>query len=320
MSAYSSIEEALTSGYGVERSFRCHVHDDHVASASVNSLTGLWVCYSCGAAGKVNLETFEISVSAVAKEVNRAMALLDEDRRTVYPEAWLSMFDATGPGDYWLSRFDETTCKAFRLGQDPVDGAPCYPLRDVSGRVLGVVTRNLGDDGPKYHYPVHISINQLLFNYDKVRDDTLVVVEGATDAIAAAEVGVDAVALYGSRLSRAQVKLMHRYDPKLLLVATDADKAGELAWLRIKDALPLTDVRRVRWDGFGQYKDLAEMPRDVRTAVLAQSREERVASAACGSPSSASPTPPSGTGSCATSLPRRLRIRLHTNSPTPQTS
>ena len=34
-----------------QQSIKCPVHDDRVASASANMADGLWVCYTCGAAG-----------------------------------------------------------------------------------------------------------------------------------------------------------------------------------------------------------------------------------------------------------------------------
>ena len=37
-------------GYG-ERSWKCPVHDDTHASASINTNTGLWTCFACGAGG-----------------------------------------------------------------------------------------------------------------------------------------------------------------------------------------------------------------------------------------------------------------------------
>lgn len=46
MRTYSTLEDAIIKGHGTERSFRCPVHDDSHASASVNVNKGVWYCPS----------------------------------------------------------------------------------------------------------------------------------------------------------------------------------------------------------------------------------------------------------------------------------
>ena len=133
---YRSIEDALSLGYGIERSFVCHVHPDTHASASVNAVTGKWICYACNARGQVDPDKVVISPSTVVREVNKALAIIEGNGHPYYPESWLSLFDGSGPGQYWLSRFSLAACEHFRLGYDPVAHVPVYPLRDPAGRVL----------------------------------------------------------------------------------------------------------------------------------------------------------------------------------------
>lgn len=266
MTGYRSIEDALSQGSGIERSFICPSHDDHSASASINSITGLWICYACGARGRVDLERMEIDADAIARTLRKILTTVTTTRRT-FPESWLELFDANGPGEYWRSRFTAEACRYFRLGMDLDRSHATYPLRDNHGRVLGLVRRALDDQDVKYRYPSSVSVRDYLFNYDRCTSDVVVLTEGATDAIAAHEAGFDAMALYGSSLSVKQRNALNRYAPALVVLAFDMDVAGEAATRQVQRMLSEFITVRAIWD---TYKDLAEMPVEVRQDVLGE--------------------------------------------------
>lgn len=259
----------MSAGHGIERNYLCGnpEHNDHNASAWVNSLSGLFICFSCGYAGRVDPERIEILPAAVVKELERFTRAIEEPQR-VYAESWLNQFDSTGPGDYWLGRYDAATCAQFRLGQT-VDGtAATIPMRDLTGRVLGVIRRDLtGVEEPKYSYPKAIPIGHLLFGYHASVRDIVVLTEGATDAMAAWEAGYDAWAVYGSRSSAPQRRALYRYAPRLILGAFDMDTAGERASSAWAWALSDMPYVRVKWDG---GKDLASLSVAARRVALDQ--------------------------------------------------
>jgi len=298
--SYRTIEEALTLGLGIERSFVCHVHADTNASASVNAVTGLWICYACGAAGRVDPEKVVISPNTVVRAVNQALAIIEGGGHQTYPESWLSLFDGAGPGEYWLSRFSPAACRHHRLGWDPHAQAPVYPLRDPSGRVLGMVQRT-GDPHQKYKYPPGSNTSSLLYGYHEAQGDEIYLVEGATDAIALQEIGLTAMAVYGSRLSWAQANMLDKYAPKRIWMASDQDREGNRLAEDVAYAFPSVDVRRLCWTG---VKDVASIPLEDRTDVLAEARTGEVASATCGS------EPDDPRLSQGSSRQRRLRITL----------
>lgn len=266
MNGYASIQEALVHGTGRERQFLCHVHGDSNPSASVNSLTGVWLCYACGAKGKVNLDGVEMDPYALRRRIK------DIEERVAasqvrYPESWLNVFDSMGPGEYWLSRFSAEACRRHRLGQT-VDGKwATIPLRANSGEVMGVIMRTLTGDRRKYKYPNQARLSQRLYNYHRAEHDLVMITEGATDSIAIDEVTPGySMAIYGDRLSRAQTQLLYRYSPRVILVATDQDEGGEKAYKSIQ--LQLGDfcvVQRLAWEG---YKDVASIPLDERTEMV----------------------------------------------------
>lgn len=319
--SWRTIEDALTLGAGTERSFLCPVHDDRTPSASVNALTGLWVCYTCGAGGRVDLDRIEIDPDTVIRELRKYTRIVEDDTRH-YAEGWLDLYDAAGPGDYWLSRFDEATCQHFRLGEDPSGEWATYPLRDNQGHVLGLVRRALAGQPEKYKYPLGIDITQYLFNYHACTDDVIVLTEGATDAIAAVEAGHEAMAVYGSRASGKQKIAMRRYAPRAAILAFDADSAGDKAAETWEKALEGVLCVRATWHP-SLGKDLAGMDVRARASVLdsvrnqvdralARNKSDQVGSHSCGSNESTTTRSVSirrSTSSAKRSGPsRRLRI------------
>jgi DNA primase len=262
---YASIEEAMINGYGTERSFVCHVHDDHTASASVNSLTGLWFCYACGARGKYDVS--EIPTEKFAVALRKRLEALPEPRH--YPENYLDVYDSMGPGDYWLGRFTAETCKRFRLGVSSDRRYATIPARDEDGHLLGVIRRDLtGTDEAKYRYPPGVNMSHLMWNFHRCRGDVLMLTEGATDAMAAVEAGFsDAAATYRNGLSKHQVELIVRYNPTVVLCAYDQDEAGDRGYGQMLNALYARRIKvdRLTWN---DYKDLASIPLSDRAAMI----------------------------------------------------
>jgi len=276
---YASLDEALAVGSGIERTFSCPAHQDNHPSASVNALTGWWCCYSCGTWGRVDLDRYEYDPLNVRRMVRRVVEKMTPVHQ-VYPEGWLSIHDAAGPGGYWSNRFDAATCAHFRLGQTADRDAATIPMRDNTGQVLGVIRRDLTGWGQKYKYPYGVDVTKYVFDLHRTETDVLIVTEGATDAMAIWEAGFNhGVALYGSRLSKAQAQLIRRYQPSRILTAQDQDDAGDGAHELVRRTLgSLFPVDRMVWD---TYKDLSSIPvherREMLTEILQEEPESRVA-------------------------------------------
>ncbi len=116
------------------------------------------------------------------------------------------------------------------------------PIRDERGRVIGFGARALNpEDEPKYlnsPQSVVFDKSRTLFGLDKAKDairasGTAVIVEGYMDAIQAHQAGYrNVVAQMGTALTETQLKLLvPRYAQKIIL-ALDADAAGQSATRR----------------------------------------------------------------------------------------
>lgn len=278
-----TLAEALIHGRGVERPFLCPEHGDSRPSASVNTIKKVWYCYTCHAHGDLGGEA-RLAETDYQTMRNWIDERLDEGH--VYPESWLSRWDAGPVHDYWLGRVGESAARRFRLGADPGAEAVTYPLRDPAGGVLGVVRRALHREaGPKYLYPKGVDVGGLLFNYSPLHTTRVVLVEGALDAIALWNVGVSAMAIYGSRLSVAQVKMIEKIDPLEVWTCFDRDDAGWEAHKMTERAFRNRLVGRVTWPA-AWGKDIDELDverRRVLTRGLASDDVESIGSQTCGS-------------------------------------
>lgn len=232
MTTGATLSEALASGRGTERPFRCHVHDDSNASASVNVLKGVWTCYACGAHGAVD----GVDLIPEAKEL---LEILKGDYPVrVLPEAWLDLFDAHESSPYWAGRFGDGIATRYRCGTHPVSGLPTYPIRNAAGQPLGVVVRS--DEHPKYKYPYGVSTSRTFFG--ELRPAPVVVlVEGAADVMAIATGGIPSdwsvLGCYGAGLHKPQRDLLASLNPYIVVAAFDDDDAGRSAMNRAEASI-----------------------------------------------------------------------------------
>lgn len=120
-----------------------------------------------------------------------------------------------------------------------------FPIRNREGRVVGFGGRALGDAQPKYLNSPQSPIfdkSALLYALDLAQEeirkrDQVVIVEGYMDAIAAHQFGhANVVAAMGTALTEAQIDLVKRLTKRIVL-ALDADAAGQMATLRGFDAM-----------------------------------------------------------------------------------
>ncbi|MEA2330195.1 MAG: primase [Thermoleophilaceae bacterium] len=124
---------------------------------------------------------------------------------------------------------------------DRFRGRIMFPLADARGRVLGFGARAMAEGrGPKY---LNTSENEIyhkgrqLFGIDLARSHAaksgrIVVVEGYTDVLALHQAGIrESVAIMGTALTAEQMSELGRAAP-LIVLALDADRAGQEAMLR----------------------------------------------------------------------------------------
>lgn len=273
-----TLDEALATGQGVERPFRCHEHNDSNASASVNVLKGVWYCYACHASGGVDQKH--------APKIADLESMIDPERTCrTYPEAFMRLYT---PPVYWLTRFSPWVAHAMVLGQDPFTGDATFPVHTATGILAGVGRRRVVSEtqavdqkkggkaievevkSTRYLYPHSWSASQTLFGSGGqwAHHDVLMLVEGAADATSGWEVGCPTFACYGSGIHLPQQDLLARMSPKLILLGFDMDDAGEKAVTRAFGSLAqLAPMKRVKWPH--KTPDPAATPPKLRGHIIA---------------------------------------------------
>jgi DNA primase len=115
-----------------------------------------------------------------------------------------------------------------------------FPIKDFLGRVVGFSGRVLDDSLPKYLNTPETDVfkkGELLYGLDTAKTSIrssgeALVVEGYMDVIALHQTGFkNAVAALGATLTADQAALLSRLDVQKLLLAFDADEAGQRAIL-----------------------------------------------------------------------------------------
>jgi DNA primase len=160
--------------------------------------------------------------------------------------------------------------------RDRFRGRITFPVRDLSGRAVGIGARLLPgrpeqghrDEGPKYlnspETPVYRK-GEVLYNLDRAkgavtRTGEIHVVEGYTDVIAMAQAGIEtAVATCGTALGEGHFRLASRFAERMVL-AFDSDEAGARAAERafqFLESYPLRPVVLILPEG----KDPADLLR-----------------------------------------------------------
>lgn len=119
-----------------------------------------------------------------------------------------------------------------------------FPVFDYRGKVIGFGGRVMDDTKPKYLnspetqvFKKGINLYGLNFAAKDLKDDYIIIVEGYMDCIALHQYGItNTVASLGTALTINQAKLIGRYAQKVI-IAYDADLAGQMAALRGLDIL-----------------------------------------------------------------------------------
>ncbi|NBO53640.1 MAG: hypothetical protein EBU84_03390 [Actinobacteria bacterium] len=200
---------------------------------------------------------------------------------------------------HWQCDISKDHIKEYCLGYDELEEDAIIPLKDINGRVLGLVRRTNSDakislDYPKYKYPKGLKISEILFGanvavqrfadkFYKPCQSVLVICEGTVDAVSVSRAvsmtdgqtetrfSLAGVAILGARMSSAQAEIVKRIAPNRILIATDQDRAGNLAAMQVGETLKALRMgiptERLQWNPeWG--KDLAELNRITRFGVF----------------------------------------------------
>jgi len=154
-----------------------------------------------------------------------------------------------------------------------------FPIRNASGRMSGFGARILNpEDMPKFLNSPQTELfdkGRLLYGLDMARkairaQDQVVIVEGYLDVILVYQAGfTNVVSPMGTALTEEQLRMLKRFTRRIVL-ALDADAAGEKATLRglevARQAMDHTQV--LAFDARGLLRHEARLQADLRVTTL----------------------------------------------------
>ena len=250
-------------------------HNDEHPSCYINLTSGLWVCFSCGAAGDlVGLTAVTLGIKrekalrlvkphepdAIVASVQSRIQTLRSDltpktrkqRKTLgvpppsrYADGPLAYLHRRGFTDCALRKWGIKYVRSERIQSDKdrsfkITHSIAIPVHDEDGKLHGWQYRRTDRSEswqPKYLNSPGMDLAQYVFGLNHHADlSEIVVVEGPLDAVWMGQHGIPAVALLGSQSKNPQrIEKLARYSH--VTIFPDRDEAGFLALDHLGSAL-----------------------------------------------------------------------------------
>lgn len=278
-------------------------HDDSHPSCGINLVTGYFHCFSCGTGGDLvelghmvtgqsrptikadlqpsTMDALQRTLAVRLKRINTATVATTARSRLIelpgpYEPGPLRYLRDRGFTSETLKRWGIRWCPEQVLpskkgGSFTIQNTIAIPIRDEHHRLLSWCYRATPLSPswqPKYLYSPEADISTFWWGMEHhAHASTVVVTEGALDAMNLDQMGYPAVALLGSHMPEAKIKMLQRY--RGVIIMGDRDRSGVEMVRRIGavlgDRIP---VRVVRYASWMPGKDVNEMnPIDVDIAV-----------------------------------------------------
>ncbi|RJE47700.1 hypothetical protein A7K50_03365 [Dehalobacter sp. MCB1] len=245
----------------------CRIHRGNNPTAFViNQETGLWFCHTNCGGGDIytlvqkmeNIDFFsavrwlssfydvDITNAAIIdrkenylKDIKKFIQIVKRKKVTTFSEFTICEEIREVMK---FRQFEKQTIDHFRLSY--VD---CVSLTKKTGEIyvlnhrlifpiifngiqIGISFRRVkSTDVPKWsHQPAHLEMGNVLYNYDDASSSSeIIVCEGITDVWAFYEIGLSAVATFGTHITNTQYKLLMKTGADIVL-AYDGDQAGRV--------------------------------------------------------------------------------------------
>tara|TARA_R110002020_G_scaffold54865_5_gene152613 strand:- start:302 stop:1153 length:852 start_codon:yes stop_codon:yes gene_type:complete len=212
----------------------CPFHEDAVASCSINTEQGVWICFAGCGQGKLPsffykltgrpLEEKEILLSALDFSLFDDLEKKMEDTQVIPPKMLSPV-----PNTHWIYRrgfspdiINRWDCSINEYGDFVI------PVHNKQKDALGWITRRQ-QAIPKYLYSKGFKKSQTLFGIHLLPDhvDRLYITEGALDAMWLDSHGYPSVGILGAILSETQNNLISTLHPSEVVLCLDNDEAGQ---------------------------------------------------------------------------------------------
>lgn len=248
---------------------------DRSPSLVIYTDSNFFQCYSCGQKGRIN-ELFTQLAVLIPSKIHEDLAFLWGEslwhirsklmerplKEKVYlDEQILEHFPEINQAgtSYLLGRgVDKAAIREYDIRYDPRSNRVVFPVRDYTGKLLGMVGRNIEK---KEHFKYFVSTTQVLGGENKLRFDRIAIVEGFIDLLKAwpwaTDLGIDIACCWTAQLSHDHVKRLAMLD-KYVYLMLDQDGAGNKGAREFAKVYPGLSTRLV-WDHKNEKGEVADV-------------------------------------------------------------
>lgn len=252
-------------------------HNDTHPSWSINKITGLHHCFSCGFSGSLTALLVELTgvappdlenqlkTQGFLRQMQRVRAEPEQviDPVLPYLNEWALLNELLDVPAKLLAlrRLARHAVDAYQVRWQPDTKVWVLPLRDPSsGELLGAQLRKVGS---VLTQPKGLPKSTTLFGYQQAYPfDYCVLVESPLDAVRLFGLGIPAIASLGSWVSAEQVRLMARAFAAVY-VALDNDKAGHDGAAQCTSMLRRSKCAAIPWRYDGLVDEDGKPAKDV---------------------------------------------------------
>lgn len=276
----SSLGVEIRSSHGDEVNARCPVHARFKGRESsrytfyLNTDSGLWHCFTCGARGNLSMLISELSPDPAAlwkvqsHIIASGLRRLDQDEAAYDPGPsvdWITygQFAPLPPRVVEYRQFDPEVADRYGIRWDTERKATVAPIVSPIGELRGWQAKK---QGWVRNHPEGVKKATTLFGIERAFASTAILVEAPLDVprFHSAYRGLDysCVASFGANLSVDQCRLLSKFD--CVVMALDNDQAGYTESARLRRLAAIQPRHGVRyWDYRGSSsKDIGEMLAD----------------------------------------------------------
>jgi len=284
MDRSTDLVEVLT-GLGVdvrkiqsdEINARCPVHhltkgrESSRYSWYLNSDTGLWYCFSCGARGNLShlisqltddpSALWGIQTHLIDSGLKRLTSLEEDVAEAYTPLDWnrYTSFELYPSRLCEIRHIDVEVAHRYGIRWDKETKSTVIPIVSPIGQLWGW---QLKKEGWVRNYPEGVHKGDTLFGIERAFGSTGLLLESPLDVVRFHSVyggsEVSAVASFGANVSSNQISILcDRFDA--LVIALDNDKAGKMETKRVAKSLPSLRQGVRYWKYVDDVKDLGDM-------------------------------------------------------------
>lgn len=256
---------------------RCPVHhltkgrESTRYSWYLNSESGLWYCFSCGARGNLPMlvsqlthdpsALWNVQTHLINSGLQRLTAVEEEAREVYEPVNWSNYVKFDPMPDRLLNvrKLDPEMASRYGIRWDTEKKATVIPIVSPVGELWGW---QLKKHGWVRNYPEGIHKGDTLFGIERAHAETGMLLESPLDVVRFHSVyagsDISAVASFGANVSDRQVALLSdRFDG--LIIAFDNDAAGRMETKRLRSRLSSFRNGVKYWKYDTDDKDLGDM-------------------------------------------------------------